>query len=76
MNLFSETKLYRIMKISDVASYDSIESLYDNSEFGSQIKQINQYRRLPKRPKLVATCFCTRKIGLDKFKFKKKKQFL
>ena len=45
--------------MSEFASYDSVESLYDNSQF----YQISNYKS-QQRPKLVATCFCTRKPGL------------
>ena len=45
--------------MSEFASYDSVESLYDNSQFYEIINYKSQ-----QRPKLVATCFCTRKPGL------------
>jgi len=48
------------VKISELASWDSAESIVEPSEF----QKINRKSFAPqKRPKLVATCFCSRRPG-------------
>ena len=48
--------------MSEKASYDSEVSLVD-PKLTSKFQQINENNSTKKRPKLVATCFCSRRPG-------------
>lgn len=59
--VYFHRKLFKLVKMSNSASYDDTHDFKSGDDSYNMISQLSM--RVPRAPKIVATCYCARKPG-------------